>query len=537
MFNPIDPFCYTTHGPLMKGDGSILGRFTSKYHTTHYEDVQLASGTARGGTANDGSRKYLLSCVQRIMIYNQSGTNLSPQPDLLSYLNYPALLNTLLQLLPQDGVSFQLVGYSPHTVNTKIQTSGTTGSSSGQTSGSSTSETVGSSTSQTNSYGVSVGTFGDVFTSGMTSDYAFTTTSDKSSTRSTETGHSDTQENSTSAYMSIMDWGAYALVNPQTNNPSWTFGQEYPWDAITCRKTANTPNPDNHEQVQLVIPNTMKVRLYDGAALYPPSHLSMFGINFVVAAQWMVTVGKGASSEVAIKHTVNYFSASHVLQDGNVSVYIDGVPSVLYVPGDAGGPVKLDLGVMGLRPVGNPNEPSVIGFVPSKYTNSPAPATEQTAPRPFSIFSSTNNLLACDTTQYPDSCTSGAGFRAESAALVATLTGNCTSLTFTLLFKVVDTTSACVLHLKHWKTTGTGVMLKIVVNGDTANALTKYVDAAEAAGGEHNLLSVSLRDIDYASVDYTDMLALGLNSVAVTLTPVGGTNAGYALRAVALEMA
>ncbi|WP_225414652.1 hypothetical protein [Stigmatella hybrida] len=538
MFKPSDPYTYMLNGPLQNGGGPALGLFTALYQVTHYDDVQLSSGTVQAGVANDGVRKYILSVTQRITIYNPSGMTLSPESDVSSYLNYPALLNTLVELPSQKNIQVQLVGYSPHTVNTQVQVSGTLGSSSGQTTSSSTSNTVGSSMAQTNTFGVSMGVSGDGPNFGASAEQSITTTTEQSSTVARDTGRSATQESSSSAYMSMKDWGAYSLINPVTNCPSWTFGQEYPWDTIQCRKTTQEPNPYNPAQVLMVVPSTMMVRLYDGVSLYPPSHLSMFGINFVMTAQWLVTVDNTVADSISFDHTINYFTASHVLKGDNdnkpVSVYLDKSPILLSLHGTDSISTTLDLGVMGLDPVGDPSAPTVVGFVPAKFICLPAPAASGEQPVPFRIFSTTNTLLAFDTTTYPANCTAGAGFSPGDTALTATLAGNCTSLTFTLLFKVIDATTDYTLNLKHWKTTPTNLMLTIVVNGDTT--LTKYVDALEAEGGENNLLSIALRNLDFASADFADMLTLGLNSIAITVAPADGTSsAGYALRAISIE--
>jgi hypothetical protein len=80
------------------------------------------------------------------------------------------------------------------------------------------------------------------------------------------------------------------------------------------------------------------------------------------------------------------------------------------------------------------------------------------------------------------------------------------------------------------------VVLQIVVNGDTSNAVTKYVDAIEGEGGDNNLLSIALRDLDFASINYHDYLQLGLNSVAITMEPIdqGWADCGYQIRAVSI---
>jgi hypothetical protein len=555
MFKSSDPYTYTLTGGLtMAGGDGPVGLFAAQYKVAHYDDVQMLSGTAQAGVANQGFRKYLVTVTQRVMIYNRSGTDLRPQTDMTRYENYPAVLNTLYQMPLDDGITAQLVSYSPQTVNSQVQVSGTTGSSSGQSSSNATSNTVGSSTSQTNSFGVSVGFFGDMMTGGVTADHSSTTTNEQSATTSNEAGRSASQESSSSNYMSIKDWGAYSLVNPSTSCPSWVFGQEYPWNAIDCRKTNGQVKPVQTakatrkaramasdaptQQVEILVPDYQKARLYDGSAVYPPSQLSMFGINFVVQAQWLVTVDNTVTDTLTIGHTLNYFTASHLLETvdktTDVHVYIDDTPTLLKLDGDDIS-VEIDPGTMALAPAGSSDAPPVIGFIPSKFVRQPAPAASGKQPVPFSIFSTTNTLIARDTTVYPATCDVGMGFAPSETALNATLGGNCTKLVMTLLFKITDAVNDYTLFLKHWKTSAMGVTLTITVNGNTANQMVKNVNSFEAEGGENNLLSIVLRNQNYASVDYSDFLTPGLNSIEIAITPNDGKAAGYALRAVSLE--
>ena len=94
--------------------------------------------------------------------------------------------------------------------------------------------------------------------------------------------------------------------------------------------------------------------------------------------------------------------------------------------------------------------------------------------------------------------------------------------------------------MKHWKKQGgKGIKLTLVINNDTDNAITKYVDAEEAEGAEKNLLIIALRDQNYASVDYHDYLQLGLNSIEITIVnSIDGQyseTCGYQIRAISIE--
>jgi hypothetical protein len=96
--------------------------------------------------------------------------------------------------------------------------------------------------------------------------------------------------------------------------------------------------------------------------------------------------------------------------------------------------------------------------------------------------------------------------------------------------------------MKHWIKTqedgrNPGVALTLEVNKGNPNPITipKYVNAPEAEGGENNILSIALRDLDFASVEYHDYLQLGLNSVTITMKPIDkASTCGYQIRAVSI---
>ncbi|WP_199738870.1 hypothetical protein [Corallococcus sp. CA054B] len=476
----------------------------------------------------------------------------SPSKGVTSYENYPVLINTGLTLSPSDtgasdGLDIQILEYSPQTINTKFQSSSSDTDSNGQSAGSSLSSTVGSSTSQTNSYGasVSLGTAG--YSVSANYDHSTTATNEHSFTGTDESSQSRNQESSSSASMSLKDWGAYAMFNPRTKEMSWTFGQEYPWDAIECRTTDGLTY---NNQTRITIPKAMSARLWDGIALYPPSHLSMYGVNFIMRALWLVTITDPTLDEITVSHVINYFSGSHNYPSWGgypgLDVFMDPLPTVLQ--GDTPLSATVDLPLLALDPVGLQGKGAVIGFIPNKFTVSPAAVGSQTPPSAFKIAATSNNLLIKDTTAYPAAPASGDagfGFTAGETALTAAFTEKDTSLSMTLYFKVTDTVSDYTLFMKHWTTRpaegtskSTGVVLTFIVNGDKANPITKYLDALEAEGGENNLTRIALRNLDFSTIDYHDYLQLGLNTVSITIQPIdlqNAANCGYAIRALSVE--
>ena len=539
MFKTKDPHLFTNTCTLIKGPDKI-GSFYSQYHVVSYDDVQLNGAASVDKSKN---RKFMVTCTQWINVYNKAGLAISPDPtaDPNSYSNYPVMVNSNVNFKNVPGLTIQLLDYSPQTLNTKVQSSSTSGLAAEDTKSTTLTNTVGSVLSGTNSFNSNI-TVGTTDTLSESFDGSITYSGDTSKTTSSDMSSRRSNDTSSSSAMSIKDWGAYALVNPNNKNPSWTFGQEYPWDAIDCRKSNGVVNPGNSNQIQVNIPASMAMRLYDGQTLYPPSQLSLFGFSFVMKALWLVTLDNNAEDEVTLDHAINYFSGSHAVTGtgpaATASAYMDQLPAVLGVDTNESLSSTIDLPLMALDTLGWEGKPAIIGFIPRRFVVLPNPATGTSDATLFKIISSANNLLVEDTTQYPSPCDPGAGFTSYETYLAANFSPNCLVLQMTVYFKVIDTANYYTLYLKHWKTDVTGVKLTLVINNDANMTITKYVDSIEAEGGENNLLSIVLRDLDYSSVDYHDYLQLGLNSIQITIEPIGGVyvaGCGYQLRAISVE--
>ena len=182
---------------------------------------------------------------------------------------------------------------------------------------------------------------------------------------------------------------------------------------------------------------------------------------------------------------------------------------------------------------------AIVGFLPSKFIPPAAitpPATTATLPLAFKTIAATNDLMIENATDYGNLTTSG--FSVSQANLTASWSSTQdVPYTLILYFKVIDSVNEYTLNIKHWVTGTTGVQLTLVINGDTSNTITKYVTALEGEGGDNNLLSIALRALDFASIDYHDYLQLGLNSIAITIAPVDGNwsaDSGYQIRAISI---
>jgi hypothetical protein len=531
MYKNTDPNTFTKYCTLFDGD-TVIGNISMEYSVMRYDDVQVVDFNS---VNKPEVTKFKLHCTQRINIYNVSGLNLNPVLQLngMSWNDYPALVHPSISMNSNAGLDYKLLDYTPRTINTTVQSTGTTGSANGQTTGTGTSATVGTTTSQTNSYGVN---YSSAFGGGGNYENSSTVTNEQSQTQSAENSKNHSIDTSISASMSMKDWGAYSSVDPVNKNLAWIFGQEYPWDAISCRITDGAVNPDNNKQEIVGIPDYMALRLWDGAQLLPPSQLSMFGVDFVMKAMWLVTLNDIDADDITITHNVDYYNASHVLGDLTAEprafTYIDSKATVLTVASNESLSTVINLRLMSLDAIGKNANAATIGFIPKKFIF--APPTSVQPYNAFKIISSTNDLYICDSTPSP---VSSPGFSCSETSLTCAFSETNTSLQMTLYFKILDSVDDYTFFLKHWVSTGKGVCLTIVINGDTDNELLKYVTSAEAEGGENNLGSISLRNNDFASIDYHDYLQLGLNSIQITITPISAPADGtaYQIRALSIE--
>jgi hypothetical protein len=492
-------------------------------------------------------------------------TRVTRDEAITSFDDYPCFIHTVMKFSPDKnaGITVRLIDYSPHTVTTAVQRSESTGSSRGENTSTSRSSTVGSSTATTNSYGTTVTVGLRDSSVSEHHEHSQTETSERSATEGSESSRSKSRDISSSASMSIKDWGAYGWVEPASDYPCWIFGQEYPWDAVLFRQVdKNKLNPKNDPKIaknpaQAIIPKDMLLRLYDAKkdekvnCLYPPSQLSLFGINFVMKAVWLVTIPNESSSDtISIDHNISYTTASHSCFGNNdidnVAVYIDQQAVKLESTESVDGSIstKLNFPLVALDPIGSEAHNAIVGFMPSKFTVKPPSAlTDPTVP--FKIVSATNDLMLRDDTDY-GKCGEHAGFVATPTAINAYfgkqnehLENKRPALIISCYFKIIDPIIEYTLHMKHWELGSDDIKLTIVVNDD--NTIVKYVDAREGEGGEDNLLSISLRDLRYASGDFHDYLQLGLNCIKITIEPACGQFAdrdgygSYGIRAISIE--
>lgn len=530
-----NPNKFTKYYPLFLGNGNNqIGTLKVDYTIVRHDDIQTINSSV---TKLNTKRQFKVFCTQRIIINNSLGIETNPDK-VNSYENYPAYLNSSIILEDIDNntiIEQNIIDYSPKTINTKIQSSGSKSDSTGSSAGSSLNSTVGSSTSQSNSYGASVTLSESPESLGAsetaTYDHSSSNTQDHSTARGTNSSSSKNHDSTDSDSMSIKDWGIYSVINSLKKSPTWIMGQEYPWDIIECGKSSAssaTNNPNNNEQKSILISKAMEQRLYDGVFVYPPSQLSQFGLNFVMKSAWIISLDESISSIVRINHNIFYLSASHSLNNKKVSVYIDS-SSTLLQQKDNNGNIYLDIdfSILSLDVLGNNKKPAIIGFIPNKFTVLPKTS-------PLKIVSDSNTLLIDDTTKYGASYPTTPIFSSSETSLTATISS--VNPTLSLYFKIIDSINNYKIYIKHWIANSEGVRLVFTINEDTTTQITKYVTSEEAEGGEDNLLAISLRNLDFSSIEYHDYLKLGLNSLQIEIQSIDATKTSiYNIRAISIE--
>ncbi len=497
MIDVNDLYRETLEAPLA-ADGVVYGVAVTSYDVRRIDDVRNLRFT----------RVYRIVCTHRVVIPNPQPFDPSPSRA-TSFENYPALLTSALTLAVPDGCDARLIAYAPRTLNATVMSSASQNDGSNQSF--SQQQTTGSSVSQTNTYGtsVSLGFFGEDPTGSVGADQSESTTTEVSSSHSTGSEQGASREHSAGDSMSVKDWASYAYLDAASSAPSWVWGQEYPWDVIQYRYC-----PVDNE---VVLPTFVKQRMFDSLTaptqVFPPSQLSLFGIDVTMKAAWRVGLPAAIAQEaLTVEHALSYQSGSHGLTPGR------DAPFVRLDPAPAGFRLtspQLDLTLLGLDPIRStgPENGAVVGFVANKFVAPPS------AGGAFKILSDANTLQV-----------TGEGFD----DVMTTRFGN-GPVTLTVQFKVVDDLFEYALFLKHWKTTEAGCTLTFVFNGQAEEPVLRHVDTMEAEGGDDNLTVVSLRNKSYAAIEYHDYLVPGLNTIEIEIAPdETGTPTGYLLRALAI---
>ncbi len=478
--------------------GVVIGQTITQYRVKRYDDIKNLTE----------KKSYLITCTQRIIIPNKAKFSPAPAKN-PTFNDYPALLTNEISIKSVSGsgdITFnKILDYSPKTLNTTVMSSEDTSNSSGESS--SKEHTTGSSTSQTNSYSVSanIGFFGDLPTGGVSGSYGHSDTKTHSKSDSEGSSSSHGNQLSDEDSMSIKDWGSYAIMDNENQTPTWVWSQEFPWNVALFKDIDANNN--------VILPAYVQKRLYDGKTLYPPTELSLFGINFVSKASWIIAVNNQVldvnTGDITFSHILNYTTASHGVTKGQLSVLMNSQSPVTITSK----PINLDLLALESISFNRRANNAVIGFIKNKFTIPPAPKEK------FLIISNSNNLLV-----------NGSGF---TDVMETDFSDGAVDIN--VFFKVTETYGDYTFFMKAWKTAKPACEVTISVNDYLVT--TKRIDFLESeGGGTNNIVSVFLRNTDYTSVDYHDYLKLGLNSIKITITPeANSTGAMFCIRALGIN--
>jgi hypothetical protein len=242
---------------------------------------------------------------------------------------------------------------------------------------------------------------------------------------------------------------------------------------------------------------------------YPPSELSLLGVDFVSQATWLITPTSPTVSgnTISFTHDLTVGQGTHSMVAGDATEVTALLRTFDVVPIQSG-PIELPL--YGLDPL---SAPSVLGFVADQFVVAPSPGNNGT----FAIIADANDLLI-----------RGSGF----TKIMETDFSLTEPVQMTVYFKVTEPNSDINLSLKNWIVGTVPCQLTIKIND--ATPLLRYVDAPETSGGSDNITVVALRYKNFTSVNYCDYLKIGLNQVTITIAPNSTAGSQYQLLAIAV---
>ncbi|MBA5779462.1 hypothetical protein H2509_20210 [Stappia sp. F7233] len=463
-----------TNGP----GGTTFGNSVVDYQIHRRRDVRNL-GSSLG---------YLLTLKQRIIIPNQNGYQAGPTSN-TSYDDYPAILVNSVDLKVNNKGSIVLQRIFPRTLNSAVSTSQS--SDINKTSSASQETSSGSSNTNVNTFGVALsgGFFGELPMGSLTLDYSHTWENSTFGSHSDSTGTGTMQGATAGDSMSVKDWSAYGFLDAAAVNPTWIWGQSYPWDVIQYNQTNGTT---------INLPNFVVDRLMNGSLVLPPSQLSLFGLDFTMTAGWLIDFPDGVTEDETIQltHTTMSFTASHSLSSGNISATLQSQTAANAAQYSSG---VLDLSIYSIIPLNGagPGNGAAIGFTATPFTIAPTKPSDT-----FKILSPANTLQV-----------TGSGF---DSVMTSKFTAN-PKMIFT--FKISDYNIEYALMLMHWIGENSGAC-KVNWTVNKKNSGTLFVDSPEGEGGQGNVSSIELRNLDFTSINFHDYLVIGTNTVEVEVTPV-----------------
>lgn len=491
---------------LYDGD-ERLGYTTTSYNLKVIEEFEEM--TYNLSAATNRPIIYLLTVTQRIIYFNKGSIQKPLSKDTDEYRDYPVLLNAQLNIQVQNGIDVSILDYSPKVINTEINKSESNNDAQGETTGTTKSSTTGTTISANIGVGASQN-MGAHIDGGLSASHEWSTTDTEEHLKTTNKDHS------LGFSMAVQDWGSYASINTLQDSQkgiTWNFGQQNPWNALTFNKSCSDTLMDN-EQVQLAIPDYISKKLKDNKTILPPSGLSLNGFDFMMESTFLLKISQPLLESFQVEHLYKLGKATHRLTNDTVEVFRD---KILWPLTSKEGPAELSLkteifpSLLSLKPIGEVFNSAIVGFYRKSFDLSPSDSTG------FKIRSFENDLLI--KSPEIDGNPIDSSYSLLQNVLCLTLREN--EISFDIFFKINDLHKNYNLIIKHWiqdkqgSPNHTGVSLRFMINEDEDCTIVKQVNDKLQEGGESNILSLSLRNLDYTTIDFHNYLKIGLNKISV----------------------
>lgn len=505
-----------------------IGFVLTTYTVEIRKEFDEASYTVTSSPADENDI-YLLNVTQRVIYFNKNSI-LTPITDTTNeYLDYPVLLNAQLNVhVPlEGGVDATIQDYSPKIINTEVSKSESNSNAQGETTGSTKSSTTGNSSSISVSGGYSSA-------GGMHIDVSKTIGYDESNTESAEQSTSYNSEKSSGISMAVEDWGSFASINTLQDSQrgiTWNFGQQNPWNALIYKKITD-PKKSLGKQVELALPNYITQRLIDNGVVLPPSGLSLNGFDFSMEGNFIIKINDQLIEKITVEHVFKLSKGSHKIDHNKIEVYRDESPIFLtpaQQPGAVTHVTEIPAALLALRPVGQVFDAAIVGFNKKSFDLLPNQS------HGFKIRSLENDILIKSSSLVFDG---NSPFSTSKNMLCMTIGEQ--DVTFDIYFKIADSTKNYKITFKHWlqeqiDSQCSGAEMQVLVNDDSDSKMTKYVKDVMQEGGENNILTLSLRNLDYTTIDFHNYLKIGLNKISITVKKAEACqDVKYAINAISI---
>ncbi|WP_231752919.1 hypothetical protein, partial [Burkholderia sp. TSV86] len=143
--------------------------------------------------------------------------------------------------------------------------------------------------------------------------------------------------------------------------------------------------------VIISLPAFVQARMYDGVQVFPPSQLSLFGVDFTMTSTWLISFPQGVTSSerATLTHSMSYLTASHSQSSGNLIARLQKSSEAATASYQS---PPLELSTYALEPVLSTDvkNGATIGFTVNPFIYPPTTPSSN-----FKIVSAANTLQVC----------------------------------------------------------------------------------------------------------------------------------------------